>query len=66
MLFSTVLGNRLETRSIMNALLVFQGSYSSSGPNIVLTAALLASLPSILLFFLPRKHFMKGSQVSQN
>ena len=65
MLFSTVLGNRLETRSIMNALLVFQGSYSSSGPNIVLTAALLASLPSIVLFFLLRKHFMQGLQVSQ-
>ncbi len=66
MLFSTVLGNRLETRSIMNALLVFQGSYSSIGPNIVLTAALLASLPSIVLFFLLRKHFMQGLQVQQS
>jgi multiple sugar transport system permease protein len=66
MLFSTVLGNRLETRSIMNALLVFQGSYSSNGPNIVLTAALLASMPSILLFFLLRKHFMQGLQVNQS
>lgn len=64
MLFSTVLGNRLETRSIMNALLVFQGSYSSTGPNIVLTAALLASLPSIVLFFVLRKHFMQGLRVS--
>jgi ABC-type glycerol-3-phosphate transport system permease component len=66
MLFSTVLGNRLETRSIMNALLVFQGSYSSIGPNIVLTAALLASLPSIVLFFLLRRHFMQGLQVQQS
>lgn len=66
MLFSTVLGNRLETRSIMNALLVFQGSYSSSGPNVVLTAALLASIPSILLFLLLRKHFMQGLQVNQS
>lgn len=66
MLFSTVLGNRLETRSIMNALLVFQGSYSSVGPNVVLTAALLASIPSIVLFFLLRRHFMQGLQLNQN
>ncbi len=65
MLFSTVLGNRLETRSIMNALLVFQGSYSSIGPNVVLTAALLASVPSLVLFFLLRKHFMQGLKVQQ-
>lgn len=66
MLFSTVLGNRLETRSIMNALLVFQGSYSSVGPNVVLTAALLASVPSIVLFFLLRRQFMQGLQLNQN
>ena len=65
MLFSTVLGNRPETRSIMNALLVFQGSYASTGPNVVLTAALLASVPSIVLFFLLRRHFMEGLQVQQ-
>lgn len=64
LLFSTVLGNRNETRSIMNSLQVFQGSYSSSGPNLVLTAALLASIPSIVLFFVLRKHFMEGMRVS--
>src|SRR5690606_19944992 len=58
LLFSTVLGNRNETRSIMNSLQVFQGSYASAGPNLVLTAALLASIPSIVLFFVLRKHFM--------
>ena len=42
LLFSTILANRPETRSIMNALLVFQGSYSQNGPNIVMTGALLA------------------------
>ena len=65
MLFSTVLGNRPETRSIMNALLVFQGSYAATGPNVVLTAALIASVPSLLLFFLLRRHFMQGLQVQQ-
>jgi raffinose/stachyose/melibiose transport system permease protein len=65
MLFSTVLGNRPETRSIMNALLIFQGSYSATGPNVVLTAALIASLPSLVLFFFLRRHFMEGLRVQQ-
>lgn len=64
LLFSTVLGNRLETRSLMNGLQVFQGSYSSTGPNIVLTAALIASIPTIVLFFILRRHFMEGMRVS--
>lgn len=64
LLFSTVLGNRVETRSLMNGLQVFQGSYSSTGPNIVLTAALLASIPTIILFFVLRRHFMEGMRVS--
>ncbi|WP_199102981.1 carbohydrate ABC transporter permease [Aquitalea sp. ASV11] len=63
MLFSSVLGNSPETRSIMNALLVFQGSYAQSGPNIMLTAAVLASLPTLLLFGLLRRQFMQGLQV---
>jgi len=64
LLFSTVLGNRTEVRSIMNSLQVFQGSYASTGPNVVLTAALIASLPSILIFFSLRKHFMEGMKVT--
>jgi multiple sugar transport system permease protein len=64
LLFSTVLGNSPEIRSVMNALQVFQGSYSASGPNIVLTGSLLASIPSVLLFALLRKHFMAGLSVS--
>ena len=64
LLFSTVLANRTGVRSIMNALQVFQGSYSSVGPNIVLTAAAIASVPSILLYFILRKHFMEGMRVS--
>ncbi|MET2828296.1 carbohydrate ABC transporter permease [Mesorhizobium shangrilense] len=64
LLFSTVLGNTPEIRSVMNALQVFQGSYSSSGPNIVLTGSLLASIPSVLLFATLRKHFMAGLSIS--
>jgi ABC-type glycerol-3-phosphate transport system permease component len=64
LLFSTVLGNRTEVRSIMNSLQVFQGSYASTGPNVVLTAALIVSLPSLLLFFVLRRHFMEGLRVT--
>jgi multiple sugar transport system permease protein len=64
LLFSTILANRPETRSIMNALLVFQGSYSQQGPNIVMTGALIASIPTVVLFFLLRRHFMEGLRVS--
>jgi multiple sugar transport system permease protein len=64
LLFSTILANRPETRSIMNALLVFQGSYSQQGPNIVMTGALIASIPTVVLFFLLRRHFMEGLRVT--
>lgn len=64
LLFSTVLGNTAEIRSVMNALQVFQGSYSTSGPNIVMTGSLLASIPTVLLFIVLRKHFMSGLSIS--
>ena len=48
----------------MNALQVFQGSYSSTGPNVVLTATVIATVPSVVLFFLLRRHFMEGMRIS--
>ena len=63
LLFSMVLGNRPEIRSVMNALQVFQGNYTSTGPNVALTASLLASLPPIVAFVFLRKHFMEGLKV---
>lgn len=60
LLFSMVLGNRPEIRSIMNALQVFQGNYASTGPNVALTASLLAALPPLILFLFLRKYFMEG------
>jgi multiple sugar transport system permease protein len=63
LLFSMVLGNRPEIRSIMNALQVFQGNYASTGPNVALTASLLASLPPLILFLFLRKHFMEGLKI---
>ena len=63
LLFSMVLGNRPEVRSIMNALQVFQGNYTTTGPNVALTASLLASLPPLVAFFFLRKHFMEGLKI---
>jgi ABC-type glycerol-3-phosphate transport system permease component len=63
LLFSMVLGNRPEIRSIMNALQVFQGDYAATGPNVALTASLLASLPPLAAFVLLRRHFMEGLKV---
>lgn len=63
LLFSMVLGNRPEIRSIMNALQVFQGNYASTGPNVALTASLLASLPPLVLFLFLRKYFMEGLRI---
>lgn len=60
LLFSMVLTNREEVRSLMNGLMVLQGSYANSTPNVVMTATLLASLPTIALFVVLRKHFMQG------
>jgi multiple sugar transport system permease protein len=64
LLFSTVLGNTPQIRSVMNALQVFQGAYASAGPNVALTGTLMASLPTLLLFFFLRRHFMAGLSVS--
>jgi len=60
LLFSMVLTSREEVRSLMNGLMVLQGSYANTTPNVVMTATLLASLPTIGLFLLLRKHFMNG------
>jgi multiple sugar transport system permease protein len=64
LLFSTVLANKTDVRSIMSALQVFQGSYSSFGPNIIMTAAVIASVPSLVLFIFLRRHFMDGMRIS--
>lgn len=60
LLFSMVLTSREEVRSLMNGLMVLQGSYAAQTPNVVMTATLLASLPTVVLFLILRKHFMNG------
>mgnify|MGYP007088486395 CR=1 FL=1 len=48
----------------MTALQVFQGSHANFSQPVVMSAALLASLPTVALFFGLRKYFMQGLQVT--
>ena len=60
LIFSMVLTTDQSKRSVMNALMVFQGNYAGTTPNLVITATVLASLPTIALFFVLRRYFMEG------
>ena len=63
LLFSSILANGIEVRSIMVALQSLQGTYSTLGPNVVITATLISSIPTVLLFIALRKYFMAGLQL---
>lgn len=64
LLFSSILANGIEVRSVMVALQSLQGTYSTIGPNVVITAALISSIPTVALFVALRKYFMRGLQLS--
>jgi len=63
LLFSSILANGIEVRSVMVALQSLQGTYSTLGPNVVITATLISSIPTVLLFIVLRKYFMAGLQL---
>lgn len=63
LLFSSILANGIEVRSIMVALQSLQGTYSTLGPTVVITGTLLSSVPTVLLFVVLRKYFMAGLQL---
>jgi len=63
LLFSSILANGIEVRSIMVALQSLQGTYSTLGPNVVITATLISSIPTVLLFIVLRRYFMAGLQL---
>ena len=62
--FSTVLTQSPEIRAVMTSLQVFQGAYADVSQTVTMAASLIASLPTVVLFFALRKHFMQGLQVS--
>lgn len=64
LIFSTVLTQSPEVRSVMTTLQVFQGAYADVSQTVTMAASLLASLPTVVLFVVLRKHFMQGLQVS--
>lgn len=64
LLFSSILAAGPEVRSVMTALQSLQGTYANTGPTVVVTASLVASVPTVLLFVLLRRHFMSGLQLS--
>jgi multiple sugar transport system permease protein len=64
LIFSMVLTQDAGERSVMNSLMVFQGNYAGTTPNLVITAAVLASLPTVLVFLLLRRYFMQGLSLS--
>jgi multiple sugar transport system permease protein len=63
LLFSSILANGIEVRSTMVALQSLQGTHSTLGPNVVITAALISSVPTVLLFIALRKYFMACLQL---
>jgi multiple sugar transport system permease protein len=63
LLFSSILANGIEVRSVMVALQSLQGTYSTLGPNVVITATLISSIPTVVLFILLRRYFMAGLQL---
>lgn len=63
LLFSSILANGNAVRSIMVALQSLQGTYSTTGPNVVITATLISSVPTVVLFIALRKYFMAGLQL---
>ncbi|MCG6119196.1 MAG: carbohydrate ABC transporter permease, partial [Blastomonas sp.] len=65
LLFSSVLGNSDNVRSIMVALQTLQGTYSANGPNVVMAGTLIASLPTLALFIVLRRHFMSGLDLAR-
>lgn len=64
LLFSSILAGSPEVRSIMTALQTLQGTYASTGPNVVVTASLISSIPTVVLFIFLRRYFMSGLQLS--
>lgn len=61
--FGHILLAILKSAVDMNALPALQGSHAQSWPNNMLTAAVLPSLPTLLLFVLLRRQSMQGLRV---
>lgn len=64
LLFGLVLSASDGVRPIMPTLAGLQGQYATSGQPLVLASALIASLPTIVLFLLLGRYLMQGLQLT--
>lgn len=64
LLFGLVLSASDGVRPIMPTLAGLQGQYASSGQPLVLSSALIASLPTVVLFLLLGRYLMQGLQLT--
>lgn len=60
LIFGLVLSTSDGVRPVMPTLAGMQGIYATQGPPIVLSAALVASLPTVAVFLLLRKYMIRG------
>lgn len=58
--FGLVLSTSDGVRPIMPSLAALQGTFSTSGPPIAMAAALVASVPTLLVFLLLGRYFVQG------
>jgi multiple sugar transport system permease protein len=60
LLFGMILVRSPEARSVQVALLGMQSLYGQADAPTIITATLIVSLPTLLLFLLLQKHFVRG------
>ncbi len=66
LLFGLTLSRSAEIRPIMTALVGLQGQYSSASVPTVLAGALIASVPTFILFFSVQRVFVQGLSVTSS
>lgn len=64
LVFGITLGQSETVRPIMASLSALNGLYSGTGMNTLLMGALIASIPTLILFFLLQKYFIKGMAIN--
>lgn len=64
LLFGITLSSSPNVRPVMAALAELNGQYSSIGPPVLLAAGIVASIPTIVLFFCFQRFFVNGLRLS--
>ncbi|NOU88395.1 hypothetical protein GC102_21945 [Paenibacillus sp. LMG 31460] len=64
MVFGLTLSRSEKVRPVMTGLATMQGIYFRSGVTTLLAGIVLTSLPTVLLFFVLQRNFIKGMLLS--